>query len=359
MRRGRGPAIVVALVLMTMVPVTRADEGRSTDLALMHLPDAAQPQIDDPISEAELEDLTTLADQKGMSLQAAIDRYAWNDNFALAIATVRQSSPEAFTGAEIVDGGTAWVAFAASVPDRAIEIIDKFTKAHDTVMVDVRSDFGFTEVELEKAIETFHYAVLEAASVREASTSFDFDTRQITTVVALDAGAPDSVLDDLRAAAVDRLVDTGLGGILDDIATSVIRSGLPVLGGTDDNGAHIGGENLSGACTSGFVVKNAAGTRGVSTAGHCGDPLTDDGAALVFKAEHIGQQGDFQWHTGPQGEPDDFYAGDANATEVNRRCTGTSLPMDSTWAGGMTQSGLSTATCSLEPTGSTTLSASQ
>lgn len=113
MRRGRGPAIVVALVLMTMVPVTRADEGRSTDLALMDLPDAAQPQIDDPISEAELEDLTTIADQKGMSLQAAIDRYAWNDNFALAMATVRQSSPEAFTGAEIVDGGTAWVAFAA------------------------------------------------------------------------------------------------------------------------------------------------------------------------------------------------------------------------------------------------------
>ena len=37
----------------------------------------APPEIDDPPNAAELEDLQAAADQKGISLQEAIDRYAW------------------------------------------------------------------------------------------------------------------------------------------------------------------------------------------------------------------------------------------------------------------------------------------
>ncbi len=318
MRRG-GLSVVVILALMTAVPVAQADEAVVGErLPLTDLPDVAQPQINDPISEAELEDLKALASQKGMSLQAAIDRYAWNDNFALAVATVRETHPEALTGAEIVDGEGAWVAFAAGAPESAIEIIDEFEKAHATVAVEVRPDFGFAEVELEKAIVAVHYAVFEAANVRDATTSFDFETRQITSVVALESGVADAALDDLRARASGSLVDSGLGRLLDSIAVTVVRSNFPVLGGTEDNNAHIGGEAIS-TCTTGFVVRNAAGVRGVSTAGHCGNAQDDDGVALNYVAGHEGAQGDFQWHTGPQGEPDDFYAGDANNTEVARR----------------------------------------
>lgn len=303
MRRG-GLSVVVILALMTAVPVAQADEAVVGErLPLTDLPDVAQPQINDPISDAELEDLQAIADQKGMSLQAAIDRYAWNDNFALAVASVREASPEAFTGAEIVDGAGAWVAFAAGAPDKAIEIIGAFEKTHATVAVDVRPDFGFTEVDLEKAIAAVHYAVFEAANVRDATTSFDFDTREITTVVALDSGAADSVLDDLRAGATEKLIDSGLGGILDSIAVTVVRSNLPTLGGIDSNTEHMGGENLV-ACTSGFVVRTPAGVRGISTAGHCANAQSDDGVALAFQAGHEGNNGDFQWHTGPQPRPD-------------------------------------------------------
>ena len=78
----------------------------------MSLPEESPPEIDDPVSDAELQDLQSVADQTSISLQAAIDRYAWNDNFALAVAKIREASPAAFAGAEIVDTGHAWVAFA-------------------------------------------------------------------------------------------------------------------------------------------------------------------------------------------------------------------------------------------------------
>lgn len=320
MRRG-GLLVVVILALMTAVPVAQADEAVVGErLPLTDLPDKAQPQINDPISDAELEDLQAIADQKGMSLQAAIDRYAWNDNFALAVASVREAHPEAFTGAEIVDAESAWVAFASDAPDGATAVVEAFEKAHATVAVDIRANVGFTEVDLEKAILAVHYAVFEADNVRDATTSFDFATRQITIVVALDSGVADSALDELRAGATESLIDAGLRGILDSIAVSLVRSNLPALGGTmgDANAEHLGGEILT-TCTTGFVVRNAAGVRGVSTSGHCPNDQSDDGVALAFRAEHDGAQGDFQWHTGPQGEPDDFYAGDANNTEVARR----------------------------------------
>jgi len=88
------------------------------------MPDIAPPRIDDPISEAELEDLKTLASQNDMSLEEAIDRYAWTDNFALAVSTVRDGFPNAFSGAEIVGKNEAWVGFAADAPKEATAIID-------------------------------------------------------------------------------------------------------------------------------------------------------------------------------------------------------------------------------------------
>ena len=48
------------------------------------------------ISEAELIDLQAIADQKGMSLQAAIDRYAWNDDFDVAVSQIREAVPRGF-----------------------------------------------------------------------------------------------------------------------------------------------------------------------------------------------------------------------------------------------------------------------
>jgi streptogrisin C len=56
-----------------------------------------------------------------------------------------------------------------------------------------------------------------------------------------------------------------------------------------------GGLSITG-CTSGFTVRNSAGTRGVSTAGHCGNSQTLGGYALTFRGEAYSGSYDVQWH---------------------------------------------------------------
>ena len=254
---------------------------------------------DSGISSAELEDLQTVADQYGISLQEAIDRYAWNDDFVLAVTQIREAFPNAFAGAEIVDNNGAWIAYAGQIPSSARAIIDAFSGTNNGISVEARANLGFTEVELQSAIEAAHFAVLESTQVLDASTLFDYTTGQITTNVVLDAKAADSVLEDLQASAEDNISSSTRADILNTISTSVVRSDHSILGVTDNNSEHLGGEVLS-ECTSGFVVEDALGERGIATAGHCDNSLTDDGASLTFEEEHEGTHGDFQWHSGSQ-----------------------------------------------------------
>ena len=195
--------------------------------------EVAPPQIDDPPSDTELIDLQAVTDQYGISLQEAIDRYAWRDNFSLAVSKIREAAPASFAGAEIVDGAHGWVAFTESPPESALDIIAIFTSSHSGVSVEVRTVPGITEAELKTAIPAVHYAVFEAPGVLNANTSFNSATRQIETIVVLESTASDSVLDDLQAIAEKRLIDVTRADILDSIAISVIRSEHEIIGGDD------------------------------------------------------------------------------------------------------------------------------
>ncbi len=285
------------------------------------------PNAADGISAAELIDLQAVADQKGMSLQAAIDRYAWNDDFAAAVSEIREAVPGAFTGAEITDAGHAWVAFAGSAPKAALSMIGTFTRSHSGVSIEVRADKGFTEVELEKAIKAAHFAVYDSPKVLNANTSFDFATGKIETIAQLKSTASATVLDDLRAAAVMKITDTTRTNILNGISNSVVRFDGQVLSIKESNIEHLGGEeikivigNTKYICTSGFGVESSSGTRGISTAGHCPDSLEEDGSNLTLQGfGYEGFYGDFQWHTGTQSFSNGFYAGNNSETEVDER----------------------------------------
>jgi hypothetical protein len=76
-------------------------------------------------------------------------------------------------------------------------------------------------------------------------------------------------------------------------------------------------------CTSGFAVENSdTGTTGISTAGHCGPGVDrireQDGDTYSTNgiSEHMGEWGDFEWHTTPHVEPDDFYIDDSTRRDV-------------------------------------------
>lgn len=285
------------------------------------LPDVAAPKINDPISEAELQDLQAIADQHGMSLEAAIDRYAWNDNLALALTEIQETAPSAFTMAEIVDAENAWVAFAGDAPANALDLIAEFSDAHPEVSIDIQPNWGYSAVELERAIEAVHFAVLESPGVSDAATTFDSATSEITTTVVLEAVGAAVDLGELAQESLTTSVGEALSS---QITTNVVVSAHPVLGGDDSSAYHYGGEAIAG-CTTGFGVRAWNNTRGIATAGHCDNPQTDDGAALTYQAGHEGTHGDFQWHTGARAESDDFYTGSATATEVNRRDVSTVL----------------------------------
>jgi hypothetical protein len=73
-----------------------------------------------------------------------------------------------------------------------------------------------------------------------------------------------------------------------------------------------GGANLSN-CTTGFVVQNGSGTRGVLTAGHCPDAQTYSGfdgttTAMSWVSEIRDADQDVQWHTTALTEVPEFYA---------------------------------------------------
>ena len=209
--------------------------GREEAEASPSLPEAPPPGIEDPPSEAELDDLQFIANREGISLQEAIDRFGWHDNFSLAVSKVRDAAPAAFAGAEIAGADRAWIAFRGLPPGAALNIIDIFRSSHSDVTVEVRTGLGFTESELQNAIPALHYAVLESPGVRDASTSFDFPKGRITTTVVLESTASDSVLDDLRVIATQRLIDETRPDILDTISVTVVRSRHPVLGGDESN----------------------------------------------------------------------------------------------------------------------------
>lgn len=60
-----------------------------------------------------------------------------------------------------------------------------------------------------------------------------------------------------------------------------------------------GGLGVSGGCTLGFGVRNSAGVRGVTTAGHCSNTQSYNGVALPIQRESVGGSYDIQWHTAP------------------------------------------------------------
>lgn len=310
-------SIAVAALLASSVIVEDPVLGAVDGSAFGDMADIEPPEIDDPISETEMQDLEALASQKDMSLQAAIERYAWNDNFALAVETIREAFPQAFTGAEIMDSENAWVAFADRAPEGARDIIQKFVSNHG-ITVDTRTGIGFTELELQGAIEEVHLAVLERDEVSDAWTSFDFQTSQIKTLVVLSNTVSDSFLNDLTVELTEELASTASPGLLNGVSVTVDRSSQKVIGGADSNTQHRGGEDITG-CTSGFITRTSSGSRGISTAGHCDNNQSDDGVGLNFRAEYQGNHGDYQWHTGTQSTPDDYYGGSGTSTEVDNR----------------------------------------
>ena len=218
-----GRSLSVTPVATVTPSTSRQEQAESPAL------EGKPPRIDDPPSEAELQDLQAVADQYGITLQEAIDRYGWRDNFSLAAQRISEATPETFAGAVIVDGSNAWIAFTDTPPKAALDIIETFTNSHSGVSVEVRIGQSLTEAEIGEAVSAVHDAVRKVPGVLDALTSFDPKENRIAMTVALEDSAPDSVVGDLQAIAEKRLVELTRPDILDSISVSIDRSPVPVI----------------------------------------------------------------------------------------------------------------------------------
>lgn len=206
----------------------RVDVGQEPEL-----PEVAAPKVDDPISAAEMSDLQRLAEQSGAPLDEVIARYAWNDNFTLAVDRLRKAAPADYAGAAIVDARHAWVAFRGEQPEAMRALASTFDDIPMDVVIEIRTNVGFTERDMETVIEAAHSAVQKSPGVGDAVTSFDVDARQLTTTVTPSKAGAELDVAALRTLARRAAEKVMPEDALDAISITVVASDAQSLAEED------------------------------------------------------------------------------------------------------------------------------
>lgn len=255
------------------------------------------------LTEAQLQDLARMAEQEGITLDEAIGEFAWHEPFSQMVSDLRERFPESFAGARI-EGEGAWIAFRGTAPDGVAEKVHSFPKA-----VEIRTERGFSESELDQWLQEVHYSVWERRDlVAMAASGYDIATGGIQVEVESQAAAG------LSRAALHAELRKGLPPSAVDAPVD-IKVVDAVRGGQD---TVYGGGALS-SCTAGFTVYNSNG-RGLSTAAHCDNSQTYAGRLrLSYVAGHGGRWGDVQWHTSSEFESDDFYYTSSSRRDTSAR----------------------------------------
>lgn len=265
---------------------------------------------------AELRDLQAIANQYGITLDEAIARYAWRDDFSEMVTAIQQAHPDSVAEAASTSGSTALIRFSGSVPADAQTTIEDFEARNPKLTITKQTNVGYTEQEYVEAVVGSYYAVMAENGVEDGTAHFEGETNEIVIFVKMAAPPSDAEKARLERAAEQGAKDATRQNIMETftVSLSVVQRDL---GSLDSGSKHMGGEELS-TCTSGFNVK-VNGVRGITTAAHCPDNLSDDGDALTFKDKHHGLYGDVQWHTGPDTMGHSFYAGSISVLETDQR----------------------------------------
>lgn len=167
--------LTVLLLLATVAPAGATNPAvvsASDRVALELLAEYAGEQL-----PAAIEDLTWQANQEGITLADAIDKYGWQVPFSELVQEIRLAHPESFAGARILsEKRTSWIAFKEGAPAGALSILTRFPRR-----VDVIEDRGFSEAELGAQLREVHFAVMAQKDVvTTAASSYDIDTGVIT-----------------------------------------------------------------------------------------------------------------------------------------------------------------------------------
>ena len=251
-------SLVVVLAIagaVAAVPLTGGNDGENQDSATR---------------EAE-----GYAAHHGVSLDEAQNRFALQKLAGDLNATLSAREGQTFGGLWIEH--TPEFRVVVQFTRDAQETTDRYVQSNElTGVLEVRTA-ALSLNDLQEAQST----AMEAISGESipAESGIDIKTGRIQVYVA-ERGRLDS--------AIQR-DDVSLPGTVDLIT-------VPELSHLE---ADIYGGLALTTCTSGFSVKKSDGTKGITTAGHCGNSQAYDGTDLDFEEEKEETNYDIQWHTAP------------------------------------------------------------
>ena len=202
-------------------------------------PPVAATSHDSVSGDAELEDLQFVADAKGITLDEAIARYGWRDDFSAAVGAIRDNDPSSLAGAAITSTSSATINFSGSISADAQSVIDDFETENPNITTSTQTNLGYTEKEAEEAVVGAYFAVIEENGVEDGTAYFDDETNQI--VIAVNMVTPPS---DEEKAALERAAERGAKEATRPDITDTFTISLSVveaeLGGNESGSAPVG-----------------------------------------------------------------------------------------------------------------------
>lgn len=194
--RRRAHAIAVSLVTALALATLGGAAPRSSALAGTSsyvVGGTGQPTW--TLDSAQLTDLAQMAEQDGSTLDEAIMAYGWREPFSQLVNEIREAHPDAFATSG-VDGRIEgpWVAFAATAPPAAVDLLAGFT-----LPITVVEGMGYNEQEIGDLTVDVHYRLSESPLLAEIGTGADDAGTIIVSVVPADPDIDEAdLVEDLR-----------------------------------------------------------------------------------------------------------------------------------------------------------------
>ena len=180
-------------------------------------------EVKEQLSDAQLQDLEAIALQKGISLEAVIERYGSKGSLLTVVDAIRETFPDDYAWSSVAIGGRGQIGFAGRPPAAALWMIEGFANNHWGASVEVYSHVGFTELEKQNATSAFHFDVFDALEVGVGGSRLESETGRLTTDLQMHGGVCDAaVIDDVRASATQALMDATRVDILNSIKIDLI-----------------------------------------------------------------------------------------------------------------------------------------
>ena len=223
---GGVPVVIVAVV----VAMAAASSGDGERLVSHH--NTATVSRQHTLSDAELNDLQFVADAKRITLDQAIERYAWRDNCSAMVMAIRDDDPDALVDAAITSASSAHIEFSGSISGDAQDAIDNFKSEYPGIAISIQTGLGLTGREVEDAVVGAHFAVLDEDGVQDSVAYFDSDANEIVVIVQMATPPSDEKQSSLEKAAERRATEATRPDITDSltISLSVVQHDL---GGTE------------------------------------------------------------------------------------------------------------------------------